>query len=69
MIIRIRVNGMSCGHCAKSVQGSLEQISGVEAVEVNLQEKIATITSSTVISEHLIKNAIEEEGYEFGGIL
>jgi len=69
MITRIRVNGMSCGHCSKSVQESLEQISGVEKVEVNLQEKLATITSSMVILEHLLKNAIEEEGYEFGGIL
>ena len=30
MITKIRVNGMTCGHCSKSVKEAIEQIDGVE---------------------------------------
>lgn len=69
MITKIGVNGMSCGHCSKSVKDAISKIAGVENVEVDLQAKIATITSSVAITEELLKDVIEEEGYEFAGVL
>lgn len=68
MIIKIGVNGMTCGHCSKAVKDALFQINGVQDVNVNLQEKIATITTSVAIAEDLLKDIIEDEGYEYLGI-
>lgn len=69
MIIRVKINGMSCGHCSMAVKKALSQLEGVENVEVSLDEKIATITSSVTLDENVLKDIIDDEGYEFAGIL
>jgi len=69
MTIKIGVNGMSCGHCSKAVKDGIMQIAGVEDVTVDLQEKTATIISSVNIAEELLADIIEDEGFEFTGVL
>ncbi len=65
----IKINGMSCGHCSMAVKKALGQIEGVETVEVNLEEKTATISSTTRLDINILKEIIDDEGYEFVGIL
>ena len=65
----IKINGMSCGHCSMAVKKALGQIEGVETVEVNLEEKTATINSTTSLDINILKEIIDDEGYEFIGIL
>ena len=65
----IKINGMSCGHCTMAVKKALGQIEGVETVEVNLEEKTATISSTTSLDINILKEIIDDEGYEFIGIL
>lgn len=65
----IKINGMSCGHCSMAVKKALGQIEGVEKVEVNLEEKTATISSTTSLDINILKEIIDDEGYEFVGIL
>ena len=65
----IKINGMSCGHCSMAVKKALGQIEGVETVEVNLEEKTATISSTTSLAINILKEIIDDEGYEFIGIL
>ncbi len=65
----IKINGMSCGHCSMAVKKALGQIEGVETVEVNLEEKTATISSTTSLDINILKEIIDDEGYEFVGIL
>lgn len=65
----IKINGMSCGHCSMAVKKALGQIEGVEKVEVNLEEKTATISSTTSLDINILKEIIDDEGYEFIGIL
>ena len=65
----IKINGMSCGHCSMAVKKALGQIEGVETVEVNLEEKTATISSTTSLDINILKEIIDDEGYEFIGIL
>lgn len=65
----IKINGMSCGHCSMAVKKALGQIEGVETVEVNLEEKTATINSTTSLDINILKEIIDDEGYEFVGIL
>lgn len=65
----IKINGMNCGHCSMAVKKALGQIEGVEKVEVSLEEKTATINSATSLDINILKEIIDDEGYEFVGIL
>jgi copper chaperone len=58
---KLKIDGMTCGHCAMHVQKALAGIDGVTSVEVNLQAGEAEIEGSAT-GESLIK-AVEAEGY------
>lgn len=69
MIIKIVVGGMLGEHCSEIIKIAIKKISAVEKVEVDLEGKIVIVRSSILISDTLLKEIIEEEGYEFLGIL
>ncbi|TMQ91815.1 heavy-metal-associated domain-containing protein [Actinomadura soli] len=58
------VTGMTCGHCVSSVTEEVEQITGVTDVEVDLPTGRVTVTSAAPIDDALVKDAVEEAGYE-----
>lgn len=60
--ILLKVNGMSCNHCKNTVEKAVKSISGVESVEVNLEQGQVVVKGSAHQDE-LIK-AIEEAGYD-----
>jgi copper chaperone len=60
----VTVAGMSCGHCASSVQEEVGQIPGVTAVDVDLSSGTVTIDSDSLVESVAIKNAVEEAGYQ-----
>jgi copper chaperone len=60
----IYIEGMSCGHCVAHVKEALEELTGVEAVEVNLKEKLAKVDVLDTVTDAQIKAAIDEVGYE-----
>ncbi|MDZ5472858.1 heavy metal-associated domain-containing protein [Bacillus sp. 31A1R] len=63
--MKININGMSCGSCVRKIEGSLQQLNGVEHVEVQLQEKKAVIEfSPDLVDEQKIINNITELGYK-----
>lgn len=64
----IEIEGMSCGHCAKKVETGLKDIKGVKSVTVDLEAKKATVTMKQEISDGVLKNVVEELGYEVKGI-
>lgn len=57
------VTGMTCGHCVASVTEEVQEIPGVENVDVVLQTGALTITSTAPISENAVKAAVETAGY------
>lgn len=59
---KILIEGMSCNHCVTHVTNALEALEGVESVEVNLEGKYATV--ETNIKNEVLKEAVEEEGYD-----
>lgn len=59
----IQINGMSCEHCKARVEKALNAIEGVEA-KVDLKQKNATVTLKTDVSDEVLKNAVNEAGYE-----
>jgi copper chaperone CopZ len=57
------VSGMTCGHCVASVTEEVEEIGGVEAVDVDLETGALTVTAAT-IDDAAVRAAVEEAGYQ-----
>lgn len=66
MVTEIKIEGMTCGHCVKSVKQALESVEGVKAAEVSLEKGVAVVDSDGASREKLVQ-AIEEEGYQVTG--
>ena len=60
----IIIEGMSCMHCTARVQKELEKVDGVEEVTVSLEEKKAVVTLQKEISDEILRQAVEQAGYE-----
>ncbi|TNE57522.1 MAG: copper-translocating P-type ATPase [Alphaproteobacteria bacterium] len=62
---RLKIDGMSCANCAKSIEKSLRTVPGVEMAQVNFALEKADIrtTSETTTEADLIR-AVEAAGYE-----
>lgn len=61
--VTLKVEGMSCGHCVKSVEGALKEIGA--AGKVNLEAKTVQVEfDENKVSVDAIKEAIEEQGYD-----
>lgn len=59
----LKVAGMTCEHCADSVQGALRNI-GAEG-HVNLEGQTVVVQyDESRVSMNTIKDAIEEQGYK-----
>ncbi|MBS4220004.1 copper chaperone CopZ [Bacillus sp. FJAT-49711] len=61
----LNVQGMSCGHCKKSVEGALKKLDGVSKAEVNLEAGKVDITfDESKVNVEAMKEAIEDQGYD-----
>ncbi len=58
------VTGMTCSHCVASVTEEVQEIAGVEDVDVVLDTGALTITSSEPVDDATVRAAVEEAGYE-----
>ena len=67
--MKIKVNGMMCGHCEAHVKKALEAIDGIESAVASHEENMVTITNSKEVDEVLIKAAVMEAGYEYAGMI
>ncbi len=60
----LKVEGMMCQRCVAHVTKALQAIEGVQAVEVDLKKKTATVETNAEIADEVFVNAITEAGYE-----
>lgn len=60
--IELKIEGMSCDHCADHVRGALERVDGVEAASVDLEGGRATVRARGVATAELTA-AVEAAGY------
>ena len=58
------VTGMTCGHCVASVTEEVQEIPGVENVDVVLETGSLTVTSAEPVDDAAVKTAVEEAGYQ-----
>ena len=61
---KLFIEGMSCGHCVKHVSDALNELTGVNKVEVDLAGKYAVLDAVQEISDEDIRVAIDDAGYE-----
>jgi copper chaperone len=67
MTIKLRVSGMTCGHCERAVRSALEAVPGVSrVVAVSAERGEAEIEGSPSIAA--LEAAVAEEGYKVGGV-
>ncbi|MGE7880620.1 copper chaperone CopZ [Bacillus sp. NPDC094077] len=63
--LTLKVEGMSCGHCVNSIEGSVKELNGVEQVKVQLAEGTVEVTiDSSVVTLKDIVAVIEDQGYD-----
>jgi copper chaperone len=66
--ITLNVEGMSCEHCAKSVNNALSNIAGVADSVVSLKDKTVSFNYDPAQAPlETIKAAITDAGYEVTG--
>ena len=65
----MKIEGMMCGHCEMHTKKALEALDGVISAEVSQTEGTAIITLEKDISDDVLKQAVEEQGYQVTGIL
>lgn len=61
----IKIKGMSCQHCVKSVKEAMEKIPGVENVVVDLEKGEASFDGDA--GEEVLNGAITAIGFEVVG--
>jgi copper chaperone len=61
--IAYTVRGMSCGHCKAAVSSELQEVGGVDSVDVDLDTKLVTVRGSD-LDDAVLRAAIEQAGYE-----
>jgi len=64
----LKIEGMSCMHCAGAVTKALGAINGLRDAKVDLESKTATVEMSGTITEDMLRAAVEEAGFELVGI-
>jgi len=63
--VTLNVQGMSCGHCVKAVEGSVGELNGVDTVKVNLEAgQVDVAFDSSKVTVDTIKETIDDQGYD-----
>jgi copper chaperone len=61
----LTVEGMSCGHCVKAIEGSVAKLDGVKSVQVSLEEKKVEVEfDDSQVKLNDIKETIDDQGYD-----
>lgn len=58
------VAGMTCSHCVMSVTEEVNQIPGVQDVDIELATGRLTVTSESDLDPTRVREAVEEAGYQ-----
>lgn len=61
-MLRFKIDKMTCGHCAASIERAVKGVDPQAAVSVDLSRKEVTIHSTA--EERLISGALRSAGYE-----
>lgn len=60
----LNIEGMVCMNCVKHVEKALRELAGISEVTVSLAEKSARIQLNGDVSDAMLKEAVEDAGYQ-----
>ncbi|MGB6779568.1 MAG: copper chaperone CopZ [Planococcus citreus] len=61
----LKIEGMTCDHCKKAVEGALRNLQGVQEVKVDVAKGIADVTyNNSEVTADSMKEAVEDQGYD-----
>jgi copper chaperone len=60
----LKVKGMSCQHCVMSITKALNQLEGIQNIQVDLQKGEVRFDNTKALASNRIEKAIEEAGYQ-----
>jgi copper chaperone CopZ len=60
---RYTVTGMTCAHCVASVTEEVQEVAGVEGVDVDLATGALTVTTAGDLDDAAVRAAVAEAGY------
>jgi copper ion binding protein len=60
---RIQIEGMTCNHCKMRVEKALNNVEGVQAVKIDLQEGVALVKLGKDVSNETLTQAVAAAGY------
>jgi copper chaperone len=66
-ILSYRVPGVSCEHCRAAITKEVGVVSGVQSVEVDLEQKLVTVHGQG-LDDGAVRAAIDEAGYDIAGL-
>ncbi|MFD8597932.1 heavy-metal-associated domain-containing protein [Kitasatospora sp. NPDC059646] len=61
------VEGMSCGHCERTVSTGLSALPGVTAVTADAKAGRVTLTAAGEVDENQVRAAVGEAGFTLTG--
>jgi len=64
--VTFQVQGMSCNHCVKSIEGALKDVGAVGKVDL-ASGKVTVQYEDGKLTVDALKEAIEEQGYDVVG--
>jgi len=64
-ITTYHVQGMTCGHCVRSVTEEISEVDGVASVDVSLEDGTAIVSGTA--DPDAVRAAVTEAGYEVTG--
>ena len=60
----LKIEGMMCAHCEMHTKNALEAVEGVSLAEVSHKSGTAVVTLANPVSDEVLKQAVEKEGYK-----
>ncbi|WP_338960539.1 heavy-metal-associated domain-containing protein [Fusobacterium nucleatum] len=62
MKLNLKIDGMGCEHCVKSVREALETVKGIKILDVKIGSAEIEAENDSVLSE--IKEKLDDVGYD-----
>ena len=62
MKLNLKIDGMGCEHCIKSVREALEGINGVKVIDVKIGSAEVEAENDSVLNE--IRERLDDAGYD-----
>lgn len=63
-VLNLKIEGMTCGHCANSVTKELDKISGSSEIKVDPIAGTASLMIEGDVANFEISDAVAEAGYK-----